>query len=171
MLRPLLAASLLAALAAGAPARAADQPIQLALFDPVQLVPDTQSVSGLRLTLVYSRNVDVTGFDYSFIATHTTRNFKGVQIAPVNIVGNDLRGLQWGWVGLVGEVDGLFQFRDHRMAISHGRQDGAHGGEFLVGFADRADCVGTRVHDGAGAKRVHDSSGQDRKFAMGEKRE
>lgn len=102
MRRSLLAASLLAALAAGAPARAADKPIQLAVFDPVQLVPDTQSVSGLRLTLVYSRNVDVTGFDYSFIATHTTRNFRGVQIAPVNIVGQNMVGLQWGWVGLTG---------------------------------------------------------------------
>ncbi len=103
MSRLLLAAPLLVALAAGAPARAAEgHPIQLALVDPVQLVPDTQSISGLRLTLIYSKNVDVTGFDYSFIATHTTRNFKGVQIAPVNIVGNDLRGLQWGWVGLTG---------------------------------------------------------------------
>jgi hypothetical protein len=103
MLRSLLAAPLLAALVAASPARAAEgKPIQLALVDPVQLVPDTQSVSGLRLTLIYSKNVDMTGFDYSFVATHTTRNFKGVQLAPVNIVGNDLRGLQWGWVGLVG---------------------------------------------------------------------
>jgi hypothetical protein len=101
MIRSLVAASLLAALTAVSPARAAEgKPIQLALFDPVQLVPNTQSVSGLRLTLIYSKNVDVTGFDYSFIATHTTRNFKGVQIAPVNIVDNDVLGLQWGWVGL-----------------------------------------------------------------------
>jgi hypothetical protein len=103
MIRSLVAASLLAALAAGSPARAADaKPVQLALFDPVQLVPNTASVSGLRLTLIYSKNVDVTGFDYSFIATHTTRNFEGVQIAPVNVVGNNVRGLQWGWVGLTG---------------------------------------------------------------------
>ncbi|HEX9052866.1 MAG TPA: hypothetical protein VF841_20225 [Anaeromyxobacter sp.] len=94
-----LLAALLALLAA--PARA-DQPVQLALFDPVQLVPDTQSVSGLRLTLIYSRNVNVTGFDYSFIATHTTGNFKGVQLAPVNIVDKDVLGLQWSWVGLTG---------------------------------------------------------------------
>jgi hypothetical protein len=101
--RFLLATSLLAALAIGSPARAEEpKPLQLSLFDPVQIVPATKSISGVKLALIYSRNVDVTGLDFSFIASQATGNFKGVQLAPLNMVGKNFLGVQWGLVSLTG---------------------------------------------------------------------
>jgi hypothetical protein len=105
MNRSLLAIPLLAALAIASPARAAAggaSPFQLALVNPVQIVPEGQSIEGVRLSLLYGKNANVTGFDWSFIATHTTGSFKGVQLALVNVVEKDALGLQWGGVNLTG---------------------------------------------------------------------
>lgn len=103
MTRILRTASLLAALAVASPARAeGGKPIQLALFDPVQIVPAGQSVKGLRLSLIYSKNVNVTGLDLSFIASQTTGNFAGVQFALVGVVDKDFLGWQDSLVNLTG---------------------------------------------------------------------
>jgi opacity protein-like surface antigen len=140
MPRLLAAAALAAALALAAPAHAAaGKPIQLALFPPVQIVPENQSIEGLRLTLLYTKNVNVTGFDFSFIAAHATGNFTGVQWALVgltdgnflgwqggfaNITGGTMKGLQWGLYNQAKHVEGLQLGFVNNTGTIHGLQIG-----------------------------------------------
>lgn len=39
-----------------------DNPVQFSLFNPIQNVPENEFVNGTRLNLIYSSNVNVTGF-------------------------------------------------------------------------------------------------------------
>jgi hypothetical protein len=125
MSRLLAASALLALLALAAPARAAEpKPFQLALVPPAQIVPEGESVSGVRLGLLYDKNVNVTGFDFSFIAAHATGNFLGWQISPVALVGGTMKGLQVGFYNQAKHVEGLqFGFVNNTGTI-HGLQLG-----------------------------------------------
>lgn len=70
----------------------ADSPVNLALFDPVQIVPHDQSIKGFRLNILYGYNQDVLGLD----------------IGIVNRAGGDMRGIQWIGVGWVeGKTEGV----------------------------------------------------------------
>jgi len=87
-------------------------PIQLSLFDPIQIVPNHESVSGIRLNLIYTKNVNVTGFDMGLVNVTTGKQlgvqwggvnvteggFTGWQSAFVNISGGNFEGLQTSWV-------------------------------------------------------------------------
>jgi hypothetical protein len=87
-------------------------PIQLSLFDPIQIVPNNESVSGIRLNLIYTKNVNVTGFDMGLVNVTTGKElgvqwgginvtnggFTGWQSAFVNISGGNFEGLQTSWV-------------------------------------------------------------------------
>ncbi len=48
------------------------KPVQLSLFNPVQIVPESQSISGIRFNLIYGKNVNVTGFDFDFSIVFTS---------------------------------------------------------------------------------------------------
>ena len=72
---------------------AADKPIQVALFNPVQLFNETNSIGGLRLSLIYGKNADMTGLDWGFV-TRTTGDLQGIQWGLVGIVDGDATGLQ-----------------------------------------------------------------------------
>lgn len=139
MSRILAAAAVVATLAFATPAHAEGKPIQLALFPPVQIVPENQSIEGLRLTLLYTKNVDVTGLDISFIAAHATGNFTGVQWALVgltdgnflgwqgglaNITGGTMKGLQWGFYNQAKHVEGLQLGFVNNTGTIHGLQIG-----------------------------------------------
>jgi len=87
------------------PAAAQGKPIQLALFNPVQIVPETESISGFRLSLLYGRNANMSGFDWGLV-TSTTGNFTGVQWTLVGMVNGDFEGWQ---NNLVSIVDGNFK--------------------------------------------------------------
>ncbi|MEJ2105262.1 MAG: hypothetical protein P8X47_11900 [Ignavibacteriaceae bacterium] len=78
---------------------AQDNPIQLSLFNPVQIVPENESVSGLRLNLIYTKNVNVTGFDWGLV-NHTTGKQLGVQWGGVNITDGGFSGWQAGFVNI-----------------------------------------------------------------------
>jgi hypothetical protein len=76
----------------------AEDPLQLALWPPnPQLVPEQESIKGLRLDL-YGRNVDMTGLDLG-IAHHTTGDFSGFGVGLVNLVDGNMRGVQWSYYG------------------------------------------------------------------------
>ena len=75
------------------------KPIQLALFNPVQIVPETQSISGLRLTLLYGRNTNVTGVDIG-LANFTTSDQLGIQWGGVGYTEGDFTGWQGNWVSI-----------------------------------------------------------------------
>lgn len=135
----LVAAVALAAALLASPASAEEKPIQLSLFPPAQIVPEGESVKGLRLGLIYDKNVNVTGFDFSFIASHATGNFTGVQWAlvgltdgnflgwqsgAVDIVGGTMQGLQWGFYNQAKRVEGLQLGFVNNTGTIHGLQIG-----------------------------------------------
>jgi hypothetical protein len=123
MIRPLAAAALLALLTLAPPARAAEgKPFQLSLVSPVQVVPEGESVSGLRLSLLYGKNANVSGVDLSLVAAHATGSFTGFQMSLVGLVDGDflgwqsnlvnltagsMKGLQWGLYNRAARVEGL----------------------------------------------------------------
>jgi hypothetical protein len=98
----------LALLLPAAPARGQDEhPISVGLFPPAQIVPEDESVRGVRLSLIYGKNVDVSGLDLG-LANHTTRNFLGAQFGAVGISDGDVEGWQSNWVNVTrGQMQGL----------------------------------------------------------------
>jgi hypothetical protein len=78
---------------------AQDNPFQLSLFDPIQIVPNSESISGIRLNLIYSMNVNVTGFDWGLVNVTTGKEL-GVQWGGVNITEGGCTGWQAGFVNV-----------------------------------------------------------------------
>lgn len=126
-------AAVLSLFAAGSALAAS--PIQLALFDPVQIVKDDQSVGILRIDLIYGKNANVTGLDLGLV-NHTTGNQggltyglasvvqgsfvgwqdNGINIADKSFLGlqsgvwnqsKDGHGVQLGWVNVTEKMSGL----------------------------------------------------------------
>ena len=88
-------------------ASAQGSPVQLALFNPVQIVPEKESVSGFRLSLIYGKNDNMNGFDWGLV-TKTTGRFTGVQWGFVGTVDKDFEGWQANFVSLTeGSFSGL----------------------------------------------------------------
>ena len=118
----LLGLVLVIALLAAAPALAQNKPIQLALVTPIQIFPEETPIVGLRLNLLYGRNVSVSGLDLGLV-NHTTTglskgwqrglvglndaDFLGFQDCGVNVTKGRCEGLQWGVVNYAGEMSGL----------------------------------------------------------------
>ncbi len=101
MLSGILLVACVAIMATGA-ANAQGKPIQLALFNPIQIVPENESISGFRLSLLYGCNKNMTGFDWGLV-TRTSGN---------------LLGVQWGFVGLVdGSSEG---WQSNAVSITNG---------------------------------------------------
>ena len=78
---------------------AQDNPFQLSLFNPIQIVPENESVSGIRLNLIYTKNVNVTGFDWGLVNVTTGKQL-GVQWGGVNITDGGFTGWQGGFVNV-----------------------------------------------------------------------
>ena len=111
MHRALAAAAVLGLASLVAPARAGaveGKPINLALFNPVQIVPEGQGVRGFRLSLVYGKNAFMTGRDLSLVG-QVTGKVNGVQWGLVELVGGDFTGWQGGWAANItkGKFTGL----------------------------------------------------------------
>jgi uncharacterized protein YjbI with pentapeptide repeats len=87
-------------------AMAEDKPVQLALFNPVQLVPETESIKGLSLGLIYAANQNVTGLSFVFFGVNEANgDVKGVELG----LGNWVEGLSHGWqAGFVNRVGSRF---------------------------------------------------------------
>ncbi|MEI9479227.1 MAG: hypothetical protein WCO26_22020 [Deltaproteobacteria bacterium] len=58
-------------------------PLQIAIWNPVQLVPDDWDIYGLRLNLLYGNNRDLVGLDLGLV--NSARAFEGVQLGFMNI--------------------------------------------------------------------------------------
>ncbi|MCP4634583.1 MAG: hypothetical protein GY855_16770 [candidate division Zixibacteria bacterium] len=104
------------------PVTAQDRPVQLSLFSPVQIFPEDESITGIRLSLIYGKNASVTGFDWGLVSHTTTGISKGVQFGfvglvdsnfvgwqgtSVNVVKGNFEGLQWGFVNYANYASGL----------------------------------------------------------------
>ena len=92
-IRSVVVAALIAG-AVAAPLAAQEKPIQLALFNPVQLVPEGQSVGVLRLNLIYSVNRSVRYFDWGLVGVTTGGHSEGVQWSFVSINKGSFTGWQ-----------------------------------------------------------------------------
>jgi hypothetical protein len=89
--------SLFCALALGATTAArADSGFQFGFWAPnLQIVDANESVSGLRINIVYGENANVSGADFG-IVNSTTGNFKGVGWGPgANLVKGSAVGVQF----------------------------------------------------------------------------
>ena len=89
-------------------AMAQSKPIQLSLFTPVQIFDENTPISGIRLSLLYGRNVSVAGLDWGLVNHTTTGKSMGVQFGLVGIAEADFMGWQDNWVNIVkGDFEGL----------------------------------------------------------------
>ena len=87
---------------------AQSKPVQISLFAPVQIFDENVPISGVRLNLIYGRNISVTGLDLAFLVNHTTTgHFKGVQFGLVGIADADFVG--WQNNEIVNVVKGSFE--------------------------------------------------------------
>lgn len=105
----------------------AQSPVQLSVFNPVQIVPETGSVEGISLGLVYTVNDDMTGYDFNFVVNKLTGDMKGWQAGLVNFVQGEMWGHQEGFYNQVdgdclGWQAGMININS---SLTHGLQTGA----------------------------------------------
>lgn len=79
--------------------RSQDNPVQLALVNPIQIVPESQSINVFRFNLIYGKNANVTGFDLG-LANHTTGKEVGIQLGVVNLTDGGFTGWQGGFANI-----------------------------------------------------------------------
>jgi hypothetical protein len=79
---------------------AQSQPINIALFNPVQIFPEDNSIQGIRLNLIYGKNVSMVGFDLGLVNHIGTGGFTGLQWGFVNICDGNYVGMQGGLLNL-----------------------------------------------------------------------
>jgi hypothetical protein len=104
------------------PAQAEKHPVQLSLVTPIQIFPEEDTISGVRLNLIYGRNASVTGLDLGLVNHTTTGITKGWQLGlvgvvdsdflgwqnnQVNVVNGNFEGFQWGFVNYAKRAEGL----------------------------------------------------------------
>jgi len=71
------------------------KPVQLALWSPIQLFPENDSIKGLRLNLLYTDNLNVSGLTLGAGWARTGGDMLGVSLGAVNWVD----GLSFGFKG------------------------------------------------------------------------
>lgn len=98
-----------------APVLAENRPVQLSLFTPIQIFPEDDTITGVRINLIYGRNATVTGLDWGLINHTTTGTTKAWQIGVVGLVDSDFTGWQDNQVNVVkgnfkGFQSGIFNY-------------------------------------------------------------
>jgi hypothetical protein len=113
------------------------KPIQLALVPPVELVPENESISGLRLN-IYGSNRNVFGVDIGLIH-ETKEDFHGIAFGLLSFVHGEARGLQLSGIYSTADkrMSGLQVGMVNRSPSMHGLQIG------LANFAD--DMTGIQI--------------------------
>ncbi|MDP8208405.1 MAG: hypothetical protein P9L92_17190 [Candidatus Electryonea clarkiae] len=108
------------------PVLAEDHPVQLSLFNPVQLFPEDDTITGIRLNLIYGKNASFTGIDWGMV-NHTTQGKSlGYQQGMVGIADADFTGWQNNYfVNYVkGDFEGLQSGAFNYANYAHGLQLG-----------------------------------------------
>jgi hypothetical protein len=129
-------------------------PVQLSLWDSVQVIDPERSIHGLRLTLPYGRNWDVQGVDIG-IVNRVNHDLSGLQLSVAGFVDGQMKGLQYNWLissvgaeaqgaqfGIVNRVGSLqgVQFG----AVNYAR-DGASGAGFAAVNVYEGPSVGAML--------------------------
>lgn len=101
-------------------------PLQLSLANPVQVAPDTWSVAGLRINLIWGENFNLAGIDAG-LANGLNGFGAGLQAGGVwNFVAGDFHGIQFS--GLVNYTAGsVFGLQAAGIANAAGRGDPLRG--------------------------------------------
>ena len=87
---------------------AQDNPVQLALFNPIQLVPEGQAVTAVRLSLLYGKNTSVSGLDLGLVNHTTSGTSKGFQFGFLGMNEAEFVGWMYNAVNLTqGATEGL----------------------------------------------------------------
>lgn len=94
---------------------AENRPVQLSLFTPIQIFPENDAITGIRLNLIYGRNASVTGLDWGLVNHTTTGTTTAWQIGVVGLVDTDFTGWQDNHVNIVkgnfkGFQSGVFNY-------------------------------------------------------------
>ncbi len=83
------------------------KPIQISIWESVQIFDSETSIYGVRINLLYGVNQDVYGLDLGLV-NKLNGDMKGAQGGLVNLVEGDVGGTQSGLVNLVkGDREGL----------------------------------------------------------------
>lgn len=84
------------------------KPINLGVFDPIQIVKNTENVHGFRLSLIYGRNAGFEGVDLSLVGKWDGGG-TGVMWSGVGMVEGDFTGWQSAWLynGVKGHFTGF----------------------------------------------------------------
>lgn len=104
------------------PAMAQNKPVQVALFNPIQIFPENSTIGGIRFNFLYGKNATVSGLDFGLV-NHTTTglskgyqfglvgiteaDFLGFQNSVVNYTKGEMEGFQWGVVNYAGKANGF----------------------------------------------------------------
>ena len=86
---------------------AAQSPVQLALFTPIQIVPEKSSVGVVRLNFIYSVNQSVKYVDLGFVNVTKGAGSEGIQWAFVAINEGSFTGWQSAFVSVSKQGKGL----------------------------------------------------------------
>lgn len=102
---------------------AEEKPVQIALFEPVQIFPASTSIKGVRISL-YGVNQDLTGLDWGLV-NRLHGDMTGYQLGLVNLVGGDSHGWQKGFANITeGRATGLQSGFFNKAGQVHGVQLG-----------------------------------------------
>lgn len=117
--------TLLCVLVFSLPLAAQDKPIQISLFNPLQIYPEPTSITGLRINLIYGKNATVKGIDLGLVNHTTFKQSKGYQWGLVGIVDADFLGWQDNSVNIVkgnfeGFQSGLVNYAGHASGLQFG---------------------------------------------------
>jgi len=82
-------------------ASAENRPVQVSLFNPVQIFPEDYRIGGVRFNLIYGKNALVSGIDFGMVNHTTTGLTKGWQFGLVGLAEQDFMGFQNNWVNVV----------------------------------------------------------------------
>jgi hypothetical protein len=98
------------------------KPINIALINPIQIFPEGTTITGIRLNIIYGKNISMTGIDFGLVnhigtggftgvqwglANLSDGNFVGFQNGLLNITNNNVEGFQLGWYNKGNFVNGL----------------------------------------------------------------
>jgi hypothetical protein len=83
----------------------ADGPVSVSVINPIQIIGEDESVSGLRFNLIHGVNYDVSGIDLGLI-NKSTGIQKGVQLGIFNNT-SDFYGVQFGLINKTDWLDGV----------------------------------------------------------------
>lgn len=82
-------------------------PVNLALFNPTQILPESWDVMGMRLTALLGVNHSVTGLDIAGVFTRTDGDLTGIQIGGINDVNGTSMAIQVGGFNVTKELFGM----------------------------------------------------------------